>query len=736
MFLEQKSIRILDRYTDIVSLLPSIVQAADSDRVALGFFPSRVFNDFARKEQLLVAVCQQGDSSSYAGHLLFEARHPKASVRQMFVSPSFRRDGVATLLLNFLKKQLTDHAFISMYARVAEDLSDANRFWQKSGFYVQRVVAGGESRKRTILVRSHELDTPQLFGLSGLSKANPLGLNAANNIEIPLFLLDLNVLFDLGPRRERNEDVLELFRAERIGACKLALSTEIMAELKRTAREGVTDPMHGYARIFPTFPSPPQAEWESIKPVLASIVFPHRYKTNDLTNNDISDLRHLATAIHHRLAGLVTNDSFILNAASQLKQDYGIHVVSPAAFKDLNEFAIGEEVYETASSEALSLASVAQSDEVIIHKLLSRLGLSDSSIVSEWGVVDTGSKVCHRQAVWFEDVLLGYIIWTRAVNGSSIRAYAAVDETQSHALNAARVLLGYLTEQGLSLGATEVRIDFPLHQSRIREVASTLGFSGLETGTSLSKVLFGRLVTQSNWDACRNELLSASDLSLPELPPSFRDADQQIRLVRPDGNVMHISLMALESLLSPALFCLPGRCAVISPVRRDFAEHLLAHLPQKSLLPRARATLYHERHYLSGAATLKNFKRGNLILFYESARKHGLSAVVAIARVQHAYLKSQEMMDEIDLDPSVLDSVGMEAIGRSKMKTVTVFDSLICFENPVPLSTLQRLNCGSPTDLLTTHPISDLQLQAIIEEGFTNGKHRTRPDITRKTSRR
>ncbi|MFM0094074.1 hypothetical protein PQQ87_00570 [Paraburkholderia nemoris] len=116
-------------------------------------------------------------------------------------------------------------------------------------------------------------------------------------------------------------------------------------------------------------------------------------------------------------------------------------------------------------------------------------------------------------------------------------------------------------------------------------------------------------------------------------------------------------------------------------------------------------------------------------MFYESAKNKGLGAIVAIARVQHAYLKSQEAMENSDLDPSVLDSAGLEAIGRSKTKTVTVFDNIICLERPVPLATLQRLGSGSPQDLLTTHAINNAQLQGILQEGFAHGTPRTRTHI-------
>jgi hypothetical protein len=141
--------------------------------------------------------------------------------------------------------------------------------------------------------------------------------------------------------------------------------------------------------------------------------------------------------------------------------------------------------------------------------------------------------------------------------------------------------------------------------------------------------------------------------------------------------------------------------------------------------------VYREKHYLSGPATLKHFQRGNLILFYESAKNRGLGAVVAVARVQHAYLKSEEAMEKSDLNPSVLDSAGLAVIGLSKTKTVTAFDNLICLDHPVSLAQLQSLGCGSPADLVTTHRISDSQLQRILERGFGHGKqHGARPHLT------
>ncbi|MCX4163696.1 MULTISPECIES: GNAT family N-acetyltransferase [Paraburkholderia] len=718
---DAKTIEILTGYSDVAPFVPTITKAADSEKNALGFFPSSVFEEFARKEQLFVATLRRSDKMTYAGHLLFDARHPKAHVLQMYVAPVFRKQGIASFLLNSLKDHLTEHAFISLYARVAEDLVEANDFWHRQNFYVQRVAPGGVTKKRTILVRSHELDTPQLIAPSGLTAANPLGLESVVSPEIPLFLLDLNVLFDLGPRRRRNEDVLELFRAERMRSCRLALSTEISAELSRTATVGRTDPMQVYARIFPTFPCPSAEDWDTLAVNLAPTVFLDRFRANSLTKNDISDLRHLATAIHHKLAGLITNDRSILDAAVALKDRYGIEVISPAAFQDLTSPGIAGEVFETTSSDTLSLTTITGTDEPAVYRLLSKLDVHASSLASDWAAVDAGERVCVRRGVWSEGNLVGYVTWPKGLSKSSITAHIAVDESGPNALNATRALLSELVEQSSGVDATQIRLEFPRHQSRVREVAAALGFTGIPGQSSLSKLTLGRLITDENWSECRSSLLSVGRLKLPDALPLFSNVDQQIKLFRPDGNLVHVSLMTLETLLAPALFCLPGRPALITPVRRGFAEHLLTHLPQRSLLPLARAALYREKHYLSDKRTLKHFNRGALVLFYESGKDRGLSAIVAIARVQHAYLKSQDAMEDADLDPSVLDTAGLEAIGRSKIKTVTVFDNLIRFSRPVPLETLRALGCGSATNLVTTHQINDSQLQEIVSRGFAHG---------------
>jgi hypothetical protein len=60
----------------------------------------------------------------------------------------------------------------------------------------------------------------------------------------------------------------------------------------------------------------------------------------------------------------------------------------------------------------------------------------------------------------------------------------------------------------------------------------------------------------------------------------------------------------------------------------------------------------------------------------------------------------------------------LSAIGDSAMKTITAFDNVFVLRHPVSLRKLQNLGCGAPNDLITSRPINDAQLQAILNEAL------------------
>ena len=109
-------------------------------------------------------------------------------------------------------------------------------------------------------------------------------------------------------------------------------------------------------------------------------------------------------------------------------------------------------------------------------------------------------------------------------------------------------------------------------------------------------------------------------------------------------------------------------------------------------------------------------------MFYETHPPRGKGELIAVARVRRSYLKSSQSLEESDFTRSVLTTETVAEIGTSDMKTVTVFDNLFPLPHPISLDRLQSWGCGRPNDLITTRPINDTQLQAILAQGFLRAR--------------
>lgn len=714
-------ISILVEAVEVAAFLNHVVAAADRERNALGFFPASVYADYGRRQQLFVAVSDHDGDRTYSGHLLFDVSFPKAHVRQIHVSPSQRGRGVGVALLNELKTHLTQLGFISIHARVAEDLIAANGFWNGQEFYPQRVEPGGKQKNRTIVVRAHELDTPQLFATSGITAADPLGLDTGSKRLKPLYLLDLNVLFDLGPRRERHPLAMDVFRAERMQICSLAISSEIEVELKRTAKDPRTDPMLQFAATFARFPVPDEETLDRLFPRLAKLVFPDRAEAGTLTSNDLSDLKHLATALECGLPGLITNDGAILASAPALRREFGIDAISPRMFQAPLDGHGTAVIHGDGGEHLITMELAAPEDMAAVQDLLREVGIDVSEQAAQWAALAGHSETaaCARLVARRGDELVGYVAWPVSVQAASVRAHMAVAETRLGAREAAHALLHRLGEAVAAGGVALIHLSCPPRQVELREVAAMFGYTASPSaGTELMKIALKDRLTSERWGSAQQSLKRAANVTLPEDPPTFRHVDQTLPVIRQDGQRAWVSIFQLESLLAPALMCLPGRPGVMVPIRRRFEEHLLAESPQLSFLPKNKAQLSPQRHYLSGRNTLRCFDRGDLIFFYESLSEKGSGSVVAMGRVLRAYHREESNLGDEDLASSVLSEGQISEIGISSTKTVTVFDNVMRFPKPVPLKELEVIGCGRPQQLLTAQRLSSTQVTGILEKSF------------------
>lgn len=707
---------VVERYEEVSPHLANIAAASDANRDSLGFFPRSVFEDFARRGGLFALLTSSASGRTCAGHLLFQRQFPRASILQLYIAPECRGRGYSRILSDRLAEVLTSEGFLSIYAGVAEDLAEANTRWEALGFPVQRVRPGGATTGRTIVVRVRELPSPQLFPPRDLNPANPLGLKSPST-EIPLFLIDLNVLFDLGPRRQRNDEAIALFKAERLNFCRLAISDELLTEL-RVHSSGRTDPILDLASTFNTFPVNTEDDDDPVLQQLSVIVF--RYKST-LSRNDKSDLRHLRTAITNNLAGLITNDQKVLDAAGELEKAFGIQILSSDTFLRTETTGQLSTAFEAAQGD-LFLGEPSDSDARDLRALLTKNGIGPAELTMGWMQSRSDREVATASIVRRGSQILGYMIWPALRQNGTAVVRAVLDEAAPDGREVARALLTQCLDILAGPGRlSQIHLKLPRKQTTLREIALGLGFCADRDSPDLVKLSLGSVVFAKNWNDCRSSLAAFANLKLDSEWPTFRQIDQQLAFITPTADRRHQPLEKLETLLSPALFCLPCRPAVITPIEYRYAQRLLGHSIQSTLLPESSSNLFNERHFISSRNPYRYLTRGTLVFFYESHPPRGKGEVNAIARVRRSYLKSAQSLEQSDFARSVLTSETISEIGRSEMKTVTVFDNLFRLPHPIPLDRLQSLRCGRPTDLITTRPINDTQLQAILEEAFRRG---------------
>jgi ribosomal protein S18 acetylase RimI-like enzyme len=85
-----------------------------TNSATLGFFPDGAFFDYADKRQILVAVTE---SDSLIGYLIYRVTKQRISIVHLCVDSSARKQGIAKLLVDFLKQNTKNSYGIGLYCR-------------------------------------------------------------------------------------------------------------------------------------------------------------------------------------------------------------------------------------------------------------------------------------------------------------------------------------------------------------------------------------------------------------------------------------------------------------------------------------------------------------------------------------------------------------------------------------------------------------------------------------------
>lgn len=721
---------ILSKAVDVYKFVTDCQEAADTERLALGFLPEAAYQQAAEQGKLFVAVSSGG---AYLGHLMFGGVFPYVRVMQTYCVAECRHLGVGKSLISTLVSWAETRGYLSITARVASDLVAANKFYENSGFETVRSERGGKVRNRTILTKVLDLDTPNLFDLMGdqrQASVPSLGLKSAFSGATPLYAIDLNVLFDFSKKRPREKEAREVLKAALNHEFQAALTDEFSKELLRTSYNPDDDAMLELCSLFSTIPDVSDKDdlrkLKVLQEDLARIVFPDRARSETLTKQDNSDLRHLSLCIIHAANGFITSEKAILRARDRLLESYHLDVLSLSDFAenyDDGDSRVKEFRSDEITSVDISIVDAKTVPKAEIENFFDIVLLSEE-LRSVFFKGLAGLAGAHCQAVKEGKNLVAVMSWKTERRGRSTTSVKLVaSENSGNTKAVVDGLLGKLCESLSRVAPAIIELEIPVGHAKTREVALSLGFRPDDedrvSRTVFHKIAYGKVITNKRWPEFRADLIAIAKIKLPEQPPKYESPNQIIEYLDAEDALKQVSIAELEALLSPLILLLPSRDGVIVPIRRTYADDLLGTSDQFSLLGEHSASIHSSRVYY--CKPNKTIQPHSVIIFYESSAGNGRSSAVAIANAtQVRELTSAQIAVETNRFGVVRHSE-LKNIGKSSRKLTLLCSSIVKFNDIVPYNKLCKLGCNNGARFVTATRISHNELLKVVAAGGLNG---------------
>jgi GNAT superfamily N-acetyltransferase len=721
-------IEIYKSYETVSSYIDTVSKCADKFKKELGFLPHLAYEEQAIKGRLWVAV--SGAEKHFAGHLMFGGRFPALKVTQMFVHPDYRGRGIATILIEDLATYGEENNYLSIAARVAEDLP-ANIFWENSGFELIQKKKGGKTTQRIINVRCRELNTPSLLTL--MANAPPqMGSHEKISYKnkpissTPFYAIDLNILFDIVKDRASRAEASAVIMAGFNNIIRLCVTEEFVKELERNTRNGETDPLLELAKALPTLKAIEISKVNELMPLLRQMVFPERKLDGRTSQQDHSDLLHLANAICSGADGFITREKAILRAGKEIYDGLSLEVIPPADFLDssFEEESKKTTIFERFSNSQIDFFSIEEKDLVELNHFLRNININEHFDSAIWSPVTSGSS-SRKWCVRVDNILVGVASWTppnKVVKSASLHLF--VDEEQPSFTKIVDHIFETIFQDANGLDMFRVALNIGSGQVQTKALALQRGFragvrnNGLRMVDALVKTVCSGIVKPDDWGPFAEKFQTLTGLSLPTKMPAYRDETTPwiIAEDKTKKQKCEMSLFEFETLVSPAVFLCPRRSGLIIPIQHKYAVDLGIVVPsQMGLLPGSEALLHPEKAYFRTSVCVDKYSKGMPIVFYVSGSGEMSQNAVGCARITYSGVHSVNEAENKFSRQGVLTREKLEEMADDKGKVhVFTFDNFNRFTSRVPFQALRSSDQINAANLIAAESKTADQMRQIV----------------------
>jgi len=706
-FIEKSPINLRQHFSAIIAL-------SNSEREALGFLTNAAYSD-AIDQKRLQAMLVEGDEGevSLIGYILHGGVFPHARIQQVCVQPEWRKRRIASALMDSLVSDAERAGFSTIKAKVADDLPYAQAFYAKHGFEEALSKPGGNTRGRIIVTRVRNLDTPSLFSTSSM----PITLGLPSfGAEPSFYTFDLNVLFDLVKNRNRHQAACALFAAALDHRIRLGIAAEFIDELRRTSHNQNNDPVLQMALQLPRLPPPVDPnDLVQLSEAVHQLVFVDRDAPGAGSKQARSDARHLAHSALSRVAGFITSDGAILAARDALLESVGIDVAGLDELISLLPEGAEGSLTTDRQGTGFQCKTPTVPDATAYFK---RSGVPDSVIAEVCGPA-VGRPDGWRSAIWEDGNIVAAAFSMPPVSTSGDdRLLIAVDAGHLDRELYGEYLLDAAIKHACSSGPAAIRLVNVSGQPTVGAIAKARGFVATGAGCDLTKVAIGRPITESNWDAVRHQARRKAGLSLPVKWPDFLDGERSVAIAHGSTQSALLSPERFEDLFGPTLYLWPGRQGVIVPIQRAYADELLGTnlQPRLAFIEDRDASFLQRRAYVNTPRARKAMRPGLPILFYESGKKGGRSAIVAVGRIVDSVIVPKGASLRETARRVVVDD--LSELSTTDDVLVTTFDNLMPLPTLIPFASLRAMGAEGSSNLMSATPLSSAKLAAIVQAAW------------------
>lgn len=577
-------IEFLKTSSETLPFVSEVQKRADLHKKEFGFLPSSAYEELALKDRLWILI--SSNTKKLQGYLLFGGMYPHLKVFQLYVVPELRGKQAAEILINELITYGETNNFTTIKAKVATELR-ANQFWERIGFYITKQELGGTAKsqnRRKINLRSYNLNTPDLFEES-TETVTSISYPEKPIFSLPVFTIDLNILYDILKKREGSEKAKQIFEYGVNGSFKLCVTPEFQNELERTHIDGNSDPIYEIAKALPTLDELEKSDLKLLCDKLRIVVFPDRALEGRNSSNDESDLIHLAYCSLHGV-GFITREKAILRKSSALLEFHGITVVSPSELD-----------FSLRSDKALSVLSPNEKLEFKVWDVQFRDGLKEflQSIGVERFLIDAlngrrqGNNNLNEIIVFDGTEIIGFCSWTLPyLLNPQIDCYLFVNETNNNSITVIDHFIERVIRDSCKNKITRIDLQFERKQALTKKTAKKKGYIDTDKSNLLTKISYNGFISNDNWKEFSFNFFDLTKRRLPKkLSKKNELTNTGIRITQ-DSSVYSkcLSIFDFESLISPGVILHEDRDCLLLPIKEVYANDLLGNAtPQFQLFP-------------------------------------------------------------------------------------------------------------------------------------------------------